>query len=222
MATEIKIVEEAKKPLGMHPKKFAMWLFIVTVCMLFAAWTSAYIVKRAEAGWAEVVLPSQFYLNSIVVVLSSFTMIWAQLAAKRNDIEKVKLALVLTTILGIAFLIGQWMAWGSLVEMNEHFSGGNVSHSFLYVLTGIHALHIIGGLIFILVTLNIGSKFHPMFFVRIISAPSIIIFLIMALRPKHQLKVNSKNLLQLELCATFWHFLSVLWLYLFFFLLLNK
>ncbi len=194
MATEIKIVEEARKPMSMEPKKFAMWLFIVTVCMLFAAWTSAYIVKRAEAGWTEIVIPDQFWINSVIIVISSFTMVWAQRSAKRDNLEMLKLALSITTILGVAFLVGQWISWGKLVAMNEHFTGGNVSHSFLYVLTGIHGLHIIGGIVFLLIVLFSTFKYQ----------------------------VHSKNMLRLQLCATFWHFLGVLWLYLFAFLLLNK
>jgi cytochrome c oxidase subunit 3 len=194
MAAEIKIVEEAKKPLSMNPKKFAMWLFIVTVCMLFAAWTSAYIVKRAEAGWAEIEMPNQFYINSVIILISSFTMFWAQWAAKRDNIEMVKLSLSITTILGVSFLIGQWMAWGKLIEMNAHFTGGNVSHSFLYVLTGIHGLHIVGGIVFLIIVLISTFRY----------------------------KVHSKNMTQMEMCATFWHFLDVLWLYLFVFLLINK
>jgi len=194
MAAEIKIVEEAKKPLAMNPKKFAMWLFIVTVCMLFAAWTSAYIVKRAEAGWAEIVLPNQFYVNSVIIVISSFTMFWAQWSARRDNLEMVKLALSITTALGISFLVGQWIAWQKLVTLQEHFSGGNVSHSFLYVLTGIHGLHIVGGVVFLIIVLISTFKY----------------------------KVHSRNMTQIELCSTFWHFLGVLWLYLFVFLLLNK
>jgi cytochrome c oxidase subunit 3 len=194
MAAEIKIVEEAKKPLAMNPKKFAMWLFIVTVCMLFAAWTSAYIVKRAEAGWAEIILPNQFYVNSVIIVISSFTMFWAQWSARRDNLEMVKLALSITTALGISFLVGQWIAWQKLVSLQEHFSGGNVSHSFLYVLTGIHGLHIAGGVVFLIIVLISTFRF----------------------------KVHSKDMTQMELCSTFWHFLGVLWLYLFVFLLLNK
>jgi len=194
MATEIKIVEEAKKPLSMHPKKFAMWLFIATVCMLFAAWTSAYIVKRAEAGWAEVIIPNQFLINTIIIVISSFTMAWAQWSARRDNLEMVKLAISITTILGISFLIGQWLAWKELVALNEHFTGGNVSHSFLYVLTGVHGAHIIGGVVFLLIVLFSTFKYQ----------------------------VHSKNMTRIELCSTFWHFLDVLWLYLFVFLVLNR
>jgi len=194
MATEIKIVEEAKRPLAMQPLKFAMWLFIVTVGMLFAAWTSAYLVKRAEPGWSEIQIPSIFWINTIIIVSSSFTMFWAQRAARRDRLETVKLALGITTILGIAFLVGQWMAWDRLVQLNEYFVGGNVSHSFLYVLTGVHGLHILGGVIFLIVVLASTFKYQ----------------------------VHSKNMLQIELCSTFWHFLDVLWLYLFIFLLVNK
>jgi cytochrome c oxidase subunit III len=194
VAAEIKIVEEAKRPLSMNPKKFAMWLFIVTVCMLFAAWTSAYIVKRAEAGWAEIEMPNQFYINSVIILISSFTMFWAQWAAKRDNIEMVKLSLSITTILGLSFLVGQWLAWGKLIELNAHFTGGNVSHSFLYVLTGIHGLHILGGVVFLIIVLISTFRY----------------------------KVHSKNMTQMEMCATFWHFLDVLWLYLFVFLLVNK
>lgn len=194
MATEIKIVEEAKQPLAMHPLKFAMWLFIVTIGMLFAAWTSAYLVKRAEPGWSEVQIPSIFWINTTIILTSSVTMFWAQRAARRDSLETVKLALGITTILGVAFLFGQWMAWGRLVQLNEYFIGGNVSHSFLYVLTGVHGLHILGGVIFLIIVFVSTFKYQ----------------------------VHSKNMLQIELCSTFWHFLDVLWLYLFIFLLVNK
>ena len=194
MTTEIKIVEEAKKPRSMHPKKFAMWLFIVTVCMLFAAWTSAYLVKRSEAGWAEIIIPDQFWINTVIIIVSSGTMAWAQHSARKDNLEKVKLAISITTVLGLAFLIGQWIAWDKLVELNEHSSGGNVSHSFLYVLTGIHGLHILGG----------------------------VIFLIIVLISTYRFQVHSKNMTRIELCSTFWHFLDVLWLYLFAFLMINK
>ena len=194
MTTEFKIVEEAKKPMSMHPKKFAMWLFIVTVCMLFAAWTSAYIVKRAEAGWAEVIMPNQFLINTIIILASSFTMVWAQRSARRDNLEMVKLAISITTVLGVCFLVGQWLAWDELVALNEYFTGGNVSHSFLYVLTAAHGFHIVGGVVFLIIVLISTFKYQ----------------------------IHSKNMLRIELCSTFWHFLGVLWLYLFVFLLLNK
>jgi cytochrome c oxidase subunit III len=194
MAADIRIVEEAKKPLGMHPKKFALWLFIASVVMLFAAWTSAYIVKRGDVEWAEVIMPNQFYINTAIIVLSSITMIWATIAAKKNNFEKVKLAIGFTTVLGIAFLFGQIVAYQELIQLKEFFTGGNVSHSFIYVISGAHALHVIGGVVFlVLVFINALNN-----------------------------KIHSKNMTQIEMCATYWHFLGVLWVYLFVFLILNR
>jgi cytochrome c oxidase subunit 3 len=194
MATDIRIVEEARRPLSMNPKKFALWLFIASVIMLFGAWTSAYIVKRGDIGWAEVTLPSQFYVNTIIILLSSATMMWTVWAARKDKIEKVKLALSITTILGIAFLVGQVVAYNEMIVLKEYLTGGNVSHSFIYVLSGAHAVHVVGGVVFLLIALVSAFK----------------------------LKIQSKNMTQIEMCATYWHFLGGLWIYLFVFLLLNR
>jgi cytochrome c oxidase subunit 3 len=197
MATEIKIVEEARKPLSMHPKKFAMWLFIATVVMLFAALTSAYIVRQAEGNWMIFDLPSLFYVNTAVIVVSSFTMQWAYWSAKKDLLERAKLAIVITTVLGIAFLIGQVMAWGQMVASNIYFVGDRgsaVSGSFVYVLSGLHGLHIVGGLVFLLIVLISAFRY----------------------------KVHAKNLTQVEMCATYWHFLGGLWIYLLLFLIWTR
>ncbi|HEY9045449.1 MAG TPA: cytochrome c oxidase subunit 3 [Ohtaekwangia sp.] len=194
MALDIKIVEEARKPLAMNPKKFGLWLFMATVIMLFGAWTSAYIVKRGDMGWSEIVVPNLFWVNTGIILVSSATMIWAVRAARKDNQERLKVALSITTILGIAFVIGQFMAYGQMVEMKEHFTGGPVSHSFVYVLSGAHAVHLVSG----------------------------VVFLIIVLVSAFRLKVGSKNMTQIEMCATYWHFLDLLWLYLFVFLLLNK
>ncbi len=196
MAADIRIVEEAKKPQSMNPKKFALWLFMVSVMMLFGAWTSAYIVKRGEPGWSSFELPGQFWLNTAMIILSSATMIWAHYSAKRDHLEHTKIALGITTILGLGFLVGQWLAWGKMVEMNYYFAGSssNSSSSFIYVLTGFHGLHIVSGVIFLLLVLFATFKY----------------------------KVHSKNMLRMEMCSTYWHFLGGLWLYLFVFLLLNR
>ncbi|MBL7856077.1 MAG: cytochrome c oxidase subunit 3 [Cyclobacteriaceae bacterium] len=196
MTTDIKIVEEAKKPLSMHPQKFAMWLFIVSVTMLFMAWTSAYIVKRGEPGWSSFELPQEFWTSSVIIVLSSISLIWAQVSAKRDNLEMVKVAVSITTILGLAFLAAQWLAWIKMVEMNYYFTGmgSNTSSSFIYVLTGVHGLHLIGGIVFLLIVLVSTFRY----------------------------KIHSKNMVRMEMCATYWHFLGGLWLYLFVFLVLNR
>jgi cytochrome c oxidase subunit 3 len=196
MAADIRIVEEAKKPQSMNPKKFALWLFIVSVIMLFGAWTSAYIVKRGEPGWSSFELPAQFWISTVIILFSSLSMLWAVSSAKKDDLKQTKLALGTTTALGLAFLVAQWLAWGKMVEMNYYFagSGSNSSSSFIYVLTGFHGLHIVSGLVFLLIMLYATYRF----------------------------KVHSKNMLKLEMCSTYWHFLGGLWLYLFVFLLLNR
>jgi cytochrome c oxidase subunit III len=197
MAVDIKLVEEAPKQSSVNPKKFALWLFMATVVMIFAALTSAYIVRHANGSWMVFELPKMFWVNTAIILGSSFTMHWAYTAAKRDQIETMKLAITLTTILGVGFLVGQIFAWGQLVDNQIYLRGRDataVSGSFLYVISWLHWLHVISGVIVLLVSTT--SVFR--------------------------LKVNSKNLLGLEMCATYWHFLDVLWLYLFVFLLLNR
>jgi cytochrome c oxidase subunit 3 len=191
--SELKIIEEAKKPLSMNPKKFALWLFIVSVVMIFAALTSAYIVRQAEGNWQIFDLPPLFWITSALILISSFTMHGAYLAAKRDNLEMVKVGMIVTTLLGIGFLVGQVLAWGELVANNVYLVG-NPSGSFVYVLSGLHGLHIVGGVVFLVITLIATFRY----------------------------KVHSKNLSLIEMCTTFWHFLDALWLYLFVFLLLNR
>jgi len=196
MAADIRIVEEAKKPQSMNPKKFALWLFIVSVLMLFGAWTSAYLVKRGEPGWSSFELPMQFWVSTVIILLSSVSMVWARHSASRDNLEHTKLALGITTALGLGFLVAQWIAWQKMVEMNYYFagSGSNSSSSFIYVLTGFHGLHIVSGVIFLLLVLYAAFNY----------------------------RVHSKNMLKMEMCSTYWHFLGGLWLYLFVFLLLYR
>ena len=178
--------------LRMHPKKFAMWLFMVSVVMLFVAITSAYIVKQSDGVWLDFELPALFDYTTVLIVLSSVSMHWALIAAKRNLIKMIRLALGVTFALGSAFLVGQYLAWGDLVDQGVYFVG-NPAGSFLYVLTGIHGLHLI----------------------------SAVIFLIVVLFAAFQYKIHSKSLVQIEICTTYWHFLGGLWLYLYLFLILN-
>ena len=144
--------EEPQQPLAMHPKKFATWLFIVSIVMIFASLSSAYMVRRAEGNWLEFELPTIFWINSAILLASSVTMHWAYFSAKKDNLNNLKLAMISTVGLGIAFLVGQWYSWDALVDMKIFFVG-NPSGSFLYVLTGLHAFHLISGLIFLLIVL---------------------------------------------------------------------
>lgn len=193
MAENYKLVDApVEQPLSMHPKKFALWLFIVTVVMIFAAFTSAHIVRQADGDWLIYDLPSMLWYTSGIIILSSVFMQWAYKSAKRDKPEQVKLALAITTVLGILFLVGQVKAWGQMVDANVYFTG-NPAGSFLYIFTGIHGLHLVSG----------------------------VIYLIYMLISSFRYKVHSKNMLNMEMSATWWHFLGGLWIYLFIFLLLN-
>lgn len=193
MTADLKIVEEPKKPISMNPKKFALWLFMVTIGMIFAALTSAYIVRQAEGNWLDFALPIEMWISSGIILISSVTIHWALISAKKDNLERVKLAVSITTLLGVAFLITQFYSWEALVE-NKVFFVGNPSGSFLYVLSGLHGVHIISGIIFLLIVLFSTYKY----------------------------KVHSKNLNQIQMCASFWHFLDALWIYLFLFLLFYR
>lgn len=193
MGVDIKIVEEAKQPLTMNPKKFGMWLFMVTVFMVFAALSSAYIVRRAEGNWTFFELPTLFWVNTVVILFSSATLHWAYLSAKRDNLESVKIAMIITTILGIGFMVGQYFAWTALVTNSIHLVG-NPSGSFVYIISGLHGAHVLGGVIYLLILLGATQRGL----------------------------VHSKSLNRIEMCATYWHFLGGLWLYLFLFLLLYR
>ena len=192
MERELKYIDMLDQPISMHPKKFALWLFLVTIVMIFAALTSAYIVRQAEGNWLEYELPEIFWVTSGIVVLSSFSLHWAYISAKKDNLMNLRIGMIITVILGVAFLIGQWYSWVALVDRNVFFVG-NPAGSFLYVFTGLHAAHLISGVIFL------------------------IIVLISAFR----LKVHSQAMNTMEMATTYWHFLSGLWIYLFMFLLLN-
>ncbi|MEB2781788.1 cytochrome c oxidase subunit 3 [Algoriphagus persicinus] len=192
MEKELQYVDMVDQPIAMHPKKFALWLFLVTIVMIFAALTSAYIVRQSEGNWLEYDLPSIFWVTSGIVVVSSICLHYAYTAAKKDNLAGLRAGLSLAVLFGVAFLVGQWYSWVALVDANVFFVG-NPSGSFLYVFTGLHAVHLISG----------------------------VIFLIIVLISTYRYKVHSKSMDTLEMATTFWHFLSALWLYLFMFLLLN-
>lgn len=193
ISSEFKIVEEPKRTLAMNPKKFAMWLFIGSVVMLFASLTSAYIVRQAEGNWLYFELPGILTISTVVILLSSVTMQWAYWSAKKDNLQMVKTLVSVTTLLGVAFLVLQFLGWKDLVA-SQVYLVGNPSGSFLYVITGLHGLHIISAIVFLMIVLVSTFRF----------------------------RVHSKNLLQMEMCTTYWHFLGGLWLYLFVFLLLYR
>lgn len=193
--------EEPEEVFAMNPKKFMMWLFIVSITMIFASMTSAYIFKQADARWLTFDLPEVLGYSSVIIALSSVFMQAAYFFAKKNDILKIKISLFITLLLGIAFLVMQWKGWVKLVEMGIYVGGVdktgqpvNVAGSFVYVLMGLHAFHLITG----------------------------IIFLALVTWATFRYQVHSKSLVRIEMCTIYWHFLGGLWIYLYFFLVLNR
>lgn len=178
---------------SINPKIFTMWLFIVSIIMLFAAFTSAYLVRKAEGNWVEFKLPDLFSWSTGVLILSSISMHSALLAAKKDQFNALRISISITFVLGLLFLAMQYYGWVQLVEMNVYFVG-NPSGSFVYVLSGLHGLHLVSGLIVLIFALVAAFRF----------------------------KINAKALTQIKICSTYWHFLDVLWLYLFVFLLINN
>ncbi len=190
MTSEITINRNTR---SINPQKFAMWLFLVSVTMIFVSLSSAYIVKKSFGEWVYVDFPDLFKYTTVLIVLSSISMHFAYISSKRNNIGNVKIGLVVTGLLAIAFVAGQWMAWGELVKGGFHFVG-NPASSFVYIFTGLHIVHLAGALIFLGIVLAQSFNY----------------------------KVHSKSMLRIEMCTTFWHFLGGLWLYLYLFLIFNN
>jgi len=94
MNFQAETINQAKKPLSTNPKKFVLWLFMVSIIMLFAGLTSAYIVRRLEGNWLQFELPGIFWVNTLVLLLSSATIHWAYLSAKRNNLNDLKISLI--------------------------------------------------------------------------------------------------------------------------------
>ncbi|MES2380489.1 MAG: cytochrome c oxidase subunit 3 [Bacteroidota bacterium] len=179
---------------GVEPKKFVLWLLLVSSIMLFAGFTSAYIVRRGEGEWVVFDLPIMFMLSTGVIVLSSVFMQWAYIAAKKDEIGQTKIALTITFALGVLFAVMQYWGWGQMVYNGIYFGFANPSGSFVYVISGVHILHVIIGLIYLLTILVQSFRF----------------------------KIHRKALRGIAMCNTYWHFVGILWIYLFVFLLLNR
>ena len=170
--------------------KQLLWVGIGAIAMFFAGLTSAYIVRKAEGNWVEFILPEWFWYSTITIVLSSVVLILAKQKIKK---DKSGFSLVLSVfMLGLLFSFFQLNGWEELTNQGVYLTGegSNVSGSFLYVLTLSHLVHLIGGLIALLVTaINVKRK-----------------------------KYSAEDYLGLEITSIYWHFLSILWIYLFCFL----
>lgn len=185
-----------------HPKQFALWLGIGSIIMSFAGLTSAYIVKKGAGYWVEFSLPQFFTFSTVAVAASS---LFVQLAYVFFKKMKDKLAITflsLTFLMGVIFLILQYNGWIELTS-NGIALDGNPSGSFVYVISGLHFAHIVGGLV-------------AMFF----------LLCGMMWRLKRPIKklmneVDPERNTSLKLMTTYWHFVGILWVYLFIFFQFN-
>ncbi len=175
--------------------KFLLWLGIASMAMVFAALTSAFIVREGQKKWFDFELPQIFWYSTAVLLISSITVNAAQYAASKGKAKRSAMWLFVTLILGLAFTYMQVAGWGQLADQGIRFvDPENVSGSFFIVITGTHLVHLIAGLI---------SLFYTN---------------IKALRGKY----TEHNYVGIKLTAIFWHFLDGLWLYLFVFLVMKS
>lgn len=185
---EAQLMNTPAKPVIPTPK-VVLWVSIAGMVMLFAGLTSAYIVRRAEGNWNVFEMPSLFYLSTFIILLSSVFMQWAVIASRNGQSSHIRIALISTLGMGLGFVFVQFLAWNVLVNQGI-FLVGNPSGSFLYVISGLHVLHLVGAILYLMfvITKSIRDR------------------------------ITKENYLAVELCATYWHFLGGLWIYLFVFL----
>ena len=173
-------------------KKMMLWFAMISMFMVFAGLTSAYVVSTSRPDWLkDFVLPDAFLISTVIIIVSSITFHFAKKAMQKNDRGTTTLMLLATLVLGLAFVFAQFYGFQMVVENGYYFTGAEstVTTSFLYIVTVVHLAHLLAGLIVLLVI--IYNHF------------------------KH--KYTSTQTLGIELGAMFWHFLDILWVYLFLF-----
>ncbi len=182
---EIVSTQQQKK---IHPHKFTLWVAIGSIVMMFAGLTSAYIVKSNQASWQPIVIPKIFWYSTLVILLSSLTVQLALLAFKKREMSRYRTLIAVTTILGVLFIVMQYIGFRQLWDSGITLRGSGAGQ-FLYVITGLHAAHVLGGIITLIVM-----------FIKAFFGAS-----------------RNYSSVPVELAATYWHFVDFLWIYLFIF-----
>jgi cytochrome c oxidase subunit 3 len=173
-------------------KKMMLWFGIISLSMSFAGLTSAYVISKERPDWLiDFVIPEAFYMSLGLIVASSVTMILAKSAVKKEKNSAGMLLLVLTFLLGLGFIFYQFIGFNEIIQNGYYFTGSEstITTSFIYLVVLMHLAHIIAGLIALLVVIYNHSR---------------------------QRYAKGKTL-GIELASTFWHFVDILWVYLFFF-----
>ena len=192
MTNGISIQEQAV--IRTKTSKPLLWVAMAGMTMIFASLTSAYVVRQADSDWLSIDLPAPFYYSTALIIISSLTLVFADISAKRDNQNGVKIGLTLTLLLSLGFVFSQFDAYQKLMADGLFFSGTGISASFLYVLTFVHLAHVFGGNITLLVTTIKGFKGN----------------------------YTSKDKLGIELASWYWHYLTGVWMFLLLFLLYIK
>ncbi|WP_166962859.1 cytochrome c oxidase subunit 3 [Yeosuana marina] len=174
-------------------KKMMLWFGIISLIMSFAAWTSAFIVSSSRTDWLkDFQLPNSFAISAVIIIISSISFLLAKRALKNDNRAMTTLWLFVTLGLGIAFIYNQFNGFQQIIDLGYNFTGptSNVTMSYIYLIAMVHILHVVAGLISLLVVIynHFKQKYTP------------------------------SNMLGFELASTFWHFIDILWIYLFLFL----
>jgi cytochrome c oxidase subunit 3 len=177
------------------PKKFVVWLFVVSSTIMFGGWTSYYIVFSASKGKGHgLVLPDAFIYSTVVLIASSIALYLASRALRNGNKASQQIFLWITLALGLGFGFLQFQAWTSLYQSGAFLINNNAAISLIYIVSGFHLLHIFAGICFILNSLVGSYKNIP----------------------------TEKAVYRQEITSIFWHFIDILWIYLYVFLLLNS
>ena len=168
-----------------HPHKFTLWVAIASILMMFAGLTSAYIVKSNLAGWEEVETPNEFFYSTALILLSSLTIQLALRSFKQRNMQQYRTLLGVTLILGVGFIVFQWLGFNWLWQNGVRFQGAGAGQ-FLYIIAGLHAVHVLGGIVALTVILM------KAFFGN----------------------TKNYNSIPVEVAKNYWHFVDALWLYL--------
>ena len=172
--------------LSLPAATIGLGVFLAVVGTLFALLISAYFMRMQVADWAQMPAPKLLWFNTGVLILSSVALQYAQVAARRGQTDDLRTGLFASGVFALAFLVGQLLAWQQL-NAAGYFLAANPANAFFYLLTGVHGLHLLGGLVALGRT---ADKLWRGFEVK---------------------QVRSS----VQLCAVYWHFLLALWLVLF-------
>ena len=185
------ILQEELKVGRRKSAKPMLWISMISMVMFFAGLTSAYVVSMSREDWVSFDLPQSFYISTVLIVLSSIAMIFSQKFLKKDNLKASLALLLMSFVLGLGFVWYQYVGFNELKAVGLYFTGpeSTVSTSFIIGITFMHILHLLAGVIVLLVV--IYNHFKK--------------------------KYSSTDMLGFELGAIFWHFVDVLWVYLFFF-----